>query len=259
MQCNECVEHLDAHRDGELDPVLRAAVHEHLAGCSDCARQRDSLLAVSRLLQESLVHFGAPDVLRARIRSAMSQERSVESSAAPKQTRWTRLAAAGFLIAVVSSGSTYAALQHRASAASAGDAILASHIRSLMPGHLVDVASTDQHNVKPWFNGRVDLSPRVPGLDSAGFALVGGRLDYVADRSVAAVVYRRRQHLINVYAWPSAGEHTGPLMSTAHGYNLVRWRRDNVEYWTVSDLNAGELSQFVNVFQGNRGEGSVTR
>ena len=259
MHCNECLEHLDAYHDGELDSVLRNAVDAHLAGCPDCVRQRDALLAVSHRLQESLVHFRAPDVLRARIRSAISQERGAESDLTPQRIRWTRLAAAGLVIALMSSGGTYAALQGRASAASVGNAILASHIRSLMPGHLVDVVSNDQHNVKPWFNGRVDLSPRVPGLDSAGFALVGGRLDYLMDRSVAAVVYRRRQHLINVYSWPSTGENAGPVVSAAHGYNLVRWRRDNVEYWTVSDLNAGELSQFVTLFQGNRGEGSVTR
>lgn len=253
MQCSECIERLDAHRDGELTPVARDAVDAHLAECAECTRRGDALLAVSHHLQEGLVQFRAPDVLRARIRSAISLERSTESTPAPPRTPWTRLVAAGLMIALVSSGGTYAAMQGRARAASVSDAILASHIRSLMPGHLVDVASNDQHNVKPWFNGRVDLSPRVPGLDSAGFGLIGGRLDYVADRSVAAVVYRRRQHLINVYAWPSTGENATLSLSVTHGYNLVRWRRDHVEYWTVSDLNAGELTQFVNMFQGSRG------
>ena len=254
MQCSECIARLDAHRDGELDPMARDAVDAHLAGCAECTHQGDALLAASHLLQEGLVRFRAPDVLRARIRSALALERSAESTPVPRRIPWTQLIAAGLMIALLSSGGTYAALQGRARAATVSDAIVASHLRSLMPGHLVDVVSNDHHNVKPWFNGRVDLSPRVPGLDSAGFGLMGGRLDYVADRAVAAVVYRRRQHLINVYAWPSTDANAGLSRSATHGYNLVRWRRDHVEYWAVSDLNAGELTQFVNVFQGNRDE-----
>jgi anti-sigma factor RsiW len=118
-----------------------------------------------------------------------------------------------------------------------------------MPGHLTDVASTNQHNVKPWFNGRIDLSPVVPSLDSAGFPLIGGRLDYVDGRAVAAVVYARRQHMINVYSWPSGGQDLRPIEAGAEkGYHLMRWRRDGIEAWAVSDLNRAELAEFVRDF-----------
>src|SRR5262245_25987583 len=118
-----------------------------------------------------------------------------------------------------------------------------------MPRHITDVASNDSHNVKPWFNGRVDLSPAVPRLDSAGFPLVGGRLDYVGGRPVTAIVYMRRQHIINVFSWPidDRGSHS-PALSTEKGYHLVHWSDGGVEFWTASDLNVPELEQFVALF-----------
>ena len=118
-----------------------------------------------------------------------------------------------------------------------------------MPGHLIDIASTDQHSVKPWFNGRVDLSPEVPALEAAGFPLVGGRLDYVSGRTVAAVVYARQRHFINVFSCPDAGADIPELSTAARGYHLVRWRRDNTEYWAVSDIDARDLSRFVTSFE----------
>lgn len=116
-------------------------------------------------------------------------------------------------------------------------------------GHGTDVASNDQHNVKPWFNGRVDLSPPVPRLDSAGFPLLGGRLDYVASRPAAAVVYGRRQHIITVYSWSSAGDDEAPSSLSTQGYHLLRWGNGRVESWAISDLNAAELVQFVAMFR----------
>jgi anti-sigma factor RsiW len=116
---------------------------------------------------------------------------------------------------------------------------------------VTDVVSTDQHNVKPWFNGRVDLSPSVPNLSAAGFPLVGGRTDYVGGRAVPVIVYARRQHMINVYAWAARdGNASGRTESTRNGYHFVRWRSEGVEYWAVSDLNAGELAAFVAAFGG---------
>jgi anti-sigma factor RsiW len=130
---------------------------------------------------------------------------------------------------------------------------VASHIRALMPGHLTDVASTDQHNVKPWFNGRVDLSPPVPRLDSIGFPLIGGRLDYVEGRTVPVVVYGRRQHLIDVYAWPDARERGSETSaSSRNGYNVIGWHANGMSLEAVSDLNRPELEQFVKAFNAAR-------
>jgi anti-sigma factor RsiW len=127
------------------------------------------------------------------------------------------------------------------------DEVLASHIRSLLPGHLTDIASNNQHNVKPWFAGRVNLSPPVPRLDSLGFPLVGGRLDYVAGHSAAVVVYTRAQHVINVFWWaPLDGEpdERGAGVASDNGYHLISGRRDGLQYWIVSDVNVAELQQF---------------
>jgi anti-sigma factor (TIGR02949 family) len=253
MRCAECRDRLDAYLDAELTPSEAEVMSAHVEGCADCAREYAALAATSRQLKEGLVHYPAPDVLKARILSALARPDASRGSPASSWARWTQLAAAAIVIAIASSAATVAALHRGTASRPIADEVLASHVRSLMPGHLTDVASNDQHNVKPWFNGRVDLSPPVPRLDSAGFPLLGGRLDYVASRPVAAVVYSRRQHIINVYLWPSAGDDRKESTVSAQGYHLVSWRKGQVESWVVSDLNAAELSDFVALFR--RGAG----
>jgi len=130
------------------------------------------------------------------------------------------------------------------------DDIASAHIRSLMPGHLTDVPSSEQHTVKPWFAGKLDFSPAVVDLSGEGFPLVGGRLDYAAGRPVAALVYRRQAHLINLFVWPSSS--TSEVAATAdvrQGYNLLHWARGQTNYWVISDLNAAELGQFARLVQ----------
>jgi anti-sigma factor RsiW len=252
MQCADSRALLDAYLDGELSERERVTVREHLAGCADCARELAALERASSLAQEHLVHYEAPDVLKARIASAIAGERAGSSDTPPARAtprRWWRLVAAGVLIALASGSLTYAVMRARAPSHTMADEVLASHIRSLQPGHLTDVQSTNEHNVKPWFNGRVNLSPKVPPLDSAGFPLVGGRLDYLDGHAVAAVVYARRQHLINVDSWPEPGPNEELDSTSAQGYHLIHWRSDNVEYWVVSDLESGELSQFVSLYR----------
>lgn len=247
MTCAANRELLSAYVDGELAPDEAAAIAGHLTTCADCAREYEAALGTVRALREGLVRHRAPDVLRARIRASL-REASLEP--APKLRRpwrlpWRALAAA-VVIAAASSGLTLLAAGRRAPAPSLADEVLTSHIRSLMPGHLTDVQSSDQHNVKPWFNGRLDFSPVVPRLDSAGFPLLGGRLDYVDGRPVAVVVYGRRRHVINVFSWPADASRDESLSREArHGYNVLHWRAHDVEYWVASDLNAPELEQFA--------------
>jgi anti-sigma factor RsiW len=253
MRCAECRELLSGHLDGELMAAESHTVREHLDECAECSREEQLLARTSTLLRQGLVRHSAPDVLKARIRSALAQPNAFEPSAPPSRPRWWRLAAAGVLVAVSSSTLTFAAMSRATGSRSIADEVVASHVRSLMPGHLTDVASTNQHNVKPWFNGRLDLSPVVPNLDSLGFLLVGGRLDYLDGRAVAAVVYARRQHMINVYSWPTRGADIRPAdKATEKGYHLVMWRRDGLESWVVSDLNRAELTEFVRVFMAAR-------
>src|SRR5690349_15730199 len=255
MTCVECRDLIDAFADGELPGEDAAAVRAHLAGCGDCASELASITATSRRIGETFVKHQAPDVLKARIRSALSQpdafEREETATVAKNGTR--RLAWGGLGIAVASVLLTFAVVRQMTPARSLTDDVVTSHIRSLMPGHLTDVVSTNQHLVKPWFNGRVDVSPPVPNLDSLGFPLVGGRTDYVRGRAVPVVVYARRQHMINVYAWPvAAGASSVPRLSVRNGYHFLEWRASGLEYWVVSDLNTAELQGFVSLFTAAR-------
>lgn len=253
--CATIGELLSAHVDGELPPEEAAAVAEHLTSCAGCGREYEATLRTVQTLREGLSRYRAPDVLRARVRAALREEPS-EHTAAPRSdgrtyrrtwgTPW-RAVAAALVIAVASSGLTLLTVGRATEPArpAIADEVLASHIRSLMPEHLTDVRSTDRHNVKPWFNGRLDFSPSVPRLDDQGFPLLGGRVDYVDGRPVAVVVYGRRQHVINVFSWPAdAGPEVSAAPAPRHGYNMLHWRSGGVEYWIASDLNAAELRQF---------------
>jgi len=255
MRCADCLDALTPFIDDELMPAESRDVREHLAACAECERERRLITDTSQLLREKLVRYSAPDVLKARIRSALAQPNAFDPPVAVRAARapWTRLVAAGVTIAVASSVLTFAAANRASSSRAAANDVLASHIRSLMPGHLTDVVSTNQHNVKPWFNGRLGLSPTVPSLDSAGFVLVGGRLDYLDGHPTAVVVYARRQHFINVYSWPTANGSPQTVNETSdRGYHLMHWRNDGIEYWAASDLNSVELGQFVRDFTAAR-------
>lgn len=247
MTCTVNQELLSAYVDGELAADQAAAIAGHLTTCAECAREYEAALGTIRAVREGLVRYRAPDVLRARIHAALRDEARDQTPAIRQSWRvsWRTLAA-GVVVAAASSILTLFAAGHRATERTVADEVLASHIRSLMPAHLTDVQSSDQHNVKPWFNGRLDFSPTVPRLDSAGFPLLGGRLDYVHARPVAVVVYGRRRHVINVFSWPADRERDdSPSRDARHGYNLLHWRASGVEYWVASDLNTTELLQFA--------------
>jgi anti-sigma factor RsiW len=258
MTCKECLENLGQYVDGELPADEASHVEEHLRSCADCAAAHRQLVDTSSQLRAGLMRYEAPDVLKARIRASLAESGlNVGPRRVPLPSRpssgWTRAVAAAAVVAIVSSGLTFAAMRDRAAASSVEQEVLASHIRSLMPGHLTDVASNDQHNVKPWFNGRVNLSPDVPRLDSIGYPLVGGRVDYIDGHNVAAVVYTRRQHVINVFWWPASnGDGGRPTVSSSHGYNFIRTSRNGEEVWLVSDLNPAELRDFARIVVGGR-------
>jgi anti-sigma factor RsiW len=250
MTCADCLESLGPYLDGELPAGEAAVIEEHLKTCPDCAAAQRRLAATSSQLRAGLMRYPAPDVLKARIRAALAQP-NAELSATPRRVplfrliSWPSTIAAAALVAVLSSALTMSLTERRPAGETVQSELLSSHIRSLMPGHLTDVASNDQHNVKPWFNGRVDMSPNVPRLDSLGFPLVGGRIDYIGGRTVAVIVYTRRQHVINVYAWPTATTDDAPVATSSHGYNFIRSSRLGEELWIVSDLNRAELGDFA--------------
>ena len=252
--CPISPELLNAYVDSELAPDASAGISEHLATCSRCSSEYQAVLATVAALRSTLVRYAAPDTLRARVRGAVAAQPLSElpsSSAAEvnrgrssRTSRWASVAAAAIVCLALGSGTTMIAIRHSSPAPVLVDEVLASHLRSLMPEHLTDVRSNDQHNVKPWFNGRLDFSPTVPRLDDTGFPLIGGRLDYVGDRAVASVVYGRRQHIINVLSWPTSASDAPVSLTGSHGYNMLHWRERGVEQWVVSDLNPAELKTF---------------
>ena len=247
------VAQLDAYVDGELAAPEAGEFEAHLRVCPDCARLERRRRTLSAALREQLPRYEAPDTLRARVRAALREQSSLPRAARRRSVPWGVLSVAASL-AAVAVGSWQLASQHVRSEAIA-DQVLASHVRSLMAGHLADVPSSDQHTVKPWFNGKLDFSPPVSDFAGRGFPLLGGRLDYVAGQPVAALVYGRRQHVINVFLWPAGrGRASGSTAGgagefTRQGYHVLHWTTPEYTYWVASDLGLPELRDFVELVQ----------
>jgi anti-sigma factor RsiW len=239
---------VDAYLDGELAAQDARELEAHLKECRHCGRLRDSRLALGAAIRAEVPAFRAPDELRNRVRTALKSSAEVPASPRPIPRGWRPLALAASL-ALVALGSWQLA-STRSAGAALGEQVLASHVRSLMPGHLTDVVSSDQHTVKPWFNGKLDFSPPVYDFAEKGYPLIGGRLDYVGDRPVAALVYRRRQHFINVFLWPaSGGSAVRPNATTRQGYHLLHWKTPEFAYWVASDLGLAELDEFARMLR----------
>ena len=238
---------VQADVDRELGAAEAARLVAHLRGCASCAALHGRMAALSQRTRTEAPRFVAPPVLRAAVLARLAA-----SPAARRGLAGPTLAGRGRLGAAFGAGLALAASVVLVPARGdlAGD-IVAGHIRALQPGHLMDVPSTDRHTVKPWFDGRLDYAPPVPDLAEAGFPLTGGRLDYVGGRAVAALVYQRRQHVIDVYVWPAAGARA-PDAGSRNGYHYVRWVADGVAGWAVSDLEAVELADFVRRWQAAR-------
>jgi anti-sigma factor RsiW len=247
MSCGERADLLQAYVDGELDLVRSLEMEQHLSQCPDCTAAAESQRALQSALRDPAMYFEPPKHLEKRIRAELGTAERVTTT---RRFGWRWLAAAAALPSMALAG----ALLVMSRTPSAGDLldqeIVSAHVRSLLANHLTDVSSSDQHTVKPWFDGRLDFSPEVRDLASDGYPLVGGRLDYVGQRTVAALVYRRRQHSINVFVWPEPEEKGGGAGETStRGYNLIRWSRSRTSYSAVSDLNLAELRIFVRDLQ----------
>jgi len=236
---------LEGYLDGELAFERTLEVEAHLASCRTCDSEVQSWKDVRGTLQRSDLYHRAPTHLEEKIRRLVPQENRGERL--PWFRRWIW---AGGGAAFATAALLIAFMLSRPPAPSAEQEIVSSHIRSLMANHLMDVISTDQHTVKPWFDGKLDFAPPVVDLASAGFPLVGGRLDYANGRPVAALVYQRQKHLINVFIWPIESSSAKlPGIQTIQGYNLVFWQRDGMYFCAASDLNVAELGEFVQLLE----------
>jgi anti-sigma factor RsiW len=241
---------VEALADGELDALHAAEVEARIDVCASCRRTYEQILTVRTALRETGAQRRAPDRLRRRLSAMVEPAADTLSSAslpparsAPAKRPWAWMAggagAALAACAVLAIGAGQFVERQALS-----DELVASHVRSLQAAHLTDVATSDQHVVKPWFDGKLDFSPQVIELKPQGFPLVGGRLDYVGGRAVAAIVYQRGRHTINLFVWPARGLGGDADDEQRRGYNLRHWRADGMAYWAVSDVNPIDLNLF---------------
>jgi len=228
--------------DGELDAANTAAIEAHLKTCPGCAEAFRGLQSLSARLAAPGVAYRAPDALRTRI-EAMAATPEPKPRRLRAAAPWALSGGFGALAA------TFALMLSLPSTTALEDQLIASHVRSTMEQHLVDVQTSDRHTVKPWFNGRVDFAPPVVDLADQGFPLVGGRLDYIDGKVVAAVVYRRNKHVVNLFIWKAQPGIASPAPARAHaGYAVVHWRENGLEFWAVSDVEARDLEAFHQAF-----------
>jgi mycothiol system anti-sigma-R factor len=256
MECRDIMDRLSPFLDDELDPVASREVSRHLDNCPGCAAALDRQRTLGESLRRDLEYHRAPDLLRARVERDVRASARVEGARSrPAAQRWRWLSAAAAVIAVVGGTWVVASLPRGAAGDLTARDVVSGHIRSLMANHLTDVASTDQHTVKPWFAGRLDFSPPVTDFAGAGYPLVGGRLDYLEGHPVAALVYGHNKHSINVFVWPepSAREGFAPVV-TKQGYHVIHGTHDGMAYWVVSDLNSEELAGFARMLAAPSGK-----
>jgi anti-sigma factor RsiW len=270
MTCEEAIKLMDGYLDGELDPVANQAIEQHLRECHSCDRAYKTHGSLIRAIGNATPYYKAPAGLRERIQSSLREEmaeqpaRSVARDAQPLfsrrqpqprtigwETSWNWLAlAAAIIFAAIIAWNLLPRLQRPGADQYLATQLIASHVRSLMANHLTDVASSDQHTVKPWLDAKLDFAPAVVDLSEKGFPLIGGRLDYLDNRPVAALVYQRRKHFINLFVWP-AGPGAAKTMKTIsrQGYQLLHWLDSEFNYWAVSDISETELQEFKQLFE----------
>lgn len=237
--------------DGELDSLASAALEAHLRDCAACAAALERLMAVRALLAGAAPRHAAPTVLRARIENMIAADAPGQGPARPANSasRASAWFGGGAIGAIAASLALLFAVPQLTTTA-LQDQLIDSHVRSLQAQHLVDVATSDRHVVKPWFSGRIDFTPPVVELAAQGFPLVGGRLDYLEGRPVAALVYRRGLHSINLFIRPEEGVVPVASLTTQRGgYSLARWRSHGFELWAVSDTEPGGLGEFREAFE----------
>jgi mycothiol system anti-sigma-R factor len=270
MNCEEATKLMDGYLDGELDSITSQTIEQHLRDCRNCEQTYEAQRALVRTIGSATPYYNAPPELRERIQSSLREEiaepparkvvrdsqvlfrrRQPELRTILLGTPWNWLAlAAAIIFAAIIALNLMPRLQRPGNDQFLATQLIASHVRSLMANHLTDVASSDQHTVKPWLDAKLDFAPAVVDLSSEGFPLIGGRLDYLDNRPVAALIYQRRKHFINLFVWPAAPDATRtPKTITRQGYQLLHWTDSDFNYWAVSDVNEKDLQTFKQQFE----------
>ena len=270
MNCEEIKNLMDAYLDGELDPITSQKVEQHLRDCPKCEQAYEVETAMAHAIGKAAPYYKAPLELRERIQVSLRETIGASTSRGaagggslpvrrPEAVgrsvffdmpwNWLAVAAAIVLAAIVAS-SFLPRLRQGGADQFLATQLIASHVRSLMASHLTDVASSDQHTVKPWLDVKLDFAPPVVDLSGDGFPLIGGRLDYLDNRPVAALVYGRRKHFINLFVWPATSDEAkAPKTITREGYQLLHWADSDFNYWAVSDVNINDLQLFKQQFE----------
>ena len=272
MNCEDATELMDGYLDGELDPITSQTIEQHLQECHKCDQAYKMNGSLIRAIGNATPYYKAPAQLRERVQASLREEtaeRSRRSGPVPRDARplitkkqpeprsilfgtswnWLALAAAVVFAAIIT-WNVLPRLQRPGNDQFLATQLIAGHVRSLMANHLSDVASSDQHTVKPWLDAKLDFAPPVVDLSSEGFPLIGGRLDYLDNRPVAALVYQRRKHFINLFVWPAAPDETRtPKTITHQGYQLLHWVNSDFNYWAVSDVSDNDLQAFKQQFE----------
>ena len=233
---------LHAYVDGELDLANARETERHLQSCADCRGTEKAIRELRSALTSNAPAYRAPAHLRKNMRAALRREaKSSRQTLSPWLMFATGAAFAAVILGFVLFQTTRATRTN-----AIVDQVVANHVRSLLAAQLVDVVSSDQHTVKPWFDGKIDFAPEVRDLSANGFPLVGGRLDYLDGKTVVALVYQRNKHPINLFITPEpTSRSTSPTVITRRGYNVFSWTNNGMKYWAVSDLNQAELREFT--------------
>jgi mycothiol system anti-sigma-R factor len=270
MNCEEIANLMDGYLDGELDALTSQRIEQHLRDCPQCEQAYEVETAMAHAISQAAPYYRAPLELRERIQVSLREAIGATTSrgAAPEDPlpvrrpegvrrgvffdmpwNWLALAAAIAVAAIIAS-SFLPRLKQPGVDQFLATQLIASHVRSLMADHLTDVASSDQHTVKPWLDVKLDFAAPVMDLTSQGFPLIGGRLDYLDNHSAAALVYQKRKHFINLFIWPTTStDNKAQEMVTRQGYHLLHWIDGDFTYWAVSDVNVNDLQSFKQVFQ----------
>lgn len=270
MICEEAIKLMGGYLDGELDPMTSQKIEQHLRDCRKCEQAYEAHTALTHAISRGAPSYKAPIDLRQRVRASLRDEvddkpaRTVPRGSQLLVTRkqpepravlfgtpwnWLGLAAAVALAAIIFS-SFLPRLRQPTSDQFLATQLIASHVRSLMADHLTDVGSSDQHTVKPWLDAKLDFAAPVVDLSGEGFPLIGGRLDYLDNHSVAALIYQRRKHFINLFVWPATpGASKAQKTMSRQGYHLLHWVDSDFNYWAVSDISDGELQTFKRSFE----------
>jgi anti-sigma factor RsiW len=260
MNCEQMTQLLDAYCDDELDIATVALVNTHLSSCAQCEAEYGRIQSVRSLDFRGLA-ASCPPQLAAQVRSSVAPAMFAPAVATPAvftpavftsavhrpRRNWLPLAVAAMIL-IACALVVPILLSHRQSAPLLAMDIVSAHLRSLQADHLMDVVSTDQHTVKPWFDGKLDFAPPVKDLAGQGFPLAGGRLDYLEGHPAAALIYHRNKHVINVFVWPAQGT-TAQTTALIQGYNVISWSAQGMQCIAVSDLNPQEMAQFADLMQ----------